>query len=334
VGKDGSVHSFFHATHQFFGHLAAVDFRALGIAAMFQILRVIVRTRAWRNIIAAAYPETRVRWRSVLGAYLGGVALNAVAPARGGDVLKLYLVKHRVEGSTYPTLAATLIVETLFDAAVGIALLVWAIRLGALPSLDAIPDLPSIDWRWPLQHPRAAQVAALVLGIGIGVLLVVATRRVRAFWTRVAQGFVIVREPRAYFTRVVPWQALSWIFRLFAVFWMLRAFHIPATVHNTLLVQIAQSMSTVLPITPGGAGTEQGLLLYLFRGTAGRTALLSFSVGMHITIVIVNVVLGLVAIAIMTKSLRLRRLRRDVASDSGDPEGSEVGDGVAGPPTL
>jgi uncharacterized membrane protein YbhN (UPF0104 family) len=325
------MHSFWHGVQQFFGDLASVDFRALGLAALFQVLRVVVRTRAWRNIIAASYPDTRVRWRSVLGAYLAGVGLNAITPARGGDVLKLYLVKHRIPGSTYPTLAATLIVETLFDAVVGVGLLLWAIHLGVLPSLSAIPHLPSIDWGWPLRHPREAEIAALLLGIAVGALLVIATRRVRAFWHRVAQGFAIVREPRVYLGRVVPWQAASWVLRLAAVFWLLRAFHVPASVHNALLVQLAQSMSTVLPITPGGAGTEQGLLLYLFRGTVGRATLLSFSVGMHITIVVINVVLGLAAIALMTKSLRLRTLRRSM---SGDPERAEVGDGIPRPPSL
>jgi uncharacterized membrane protein YbhN (UPF0104 family) len=112
---------------------------------------------------------------------------------------------------------------------------------------------------------------------------------------------------------------------------MLRAFHLPVSIHNALLVQLAQSLSTVLPITPGGAGTEQGLLLYLFRGAAGRTALLSFSVGMHIAIVVINVVLGLTALALLTRSLRFGRARREA---SGDPERAEVGDGVSGPPAL
>ncbi len=125
------MHVFLHAVGSFFAHLAAVDFAALGIACGLQALRLTVRTAAWRNIIAAAYPGRRVRWLSVLGAYLGGVGLNAVVPARGGDALKLYLVKHRVSGSTYPTLAATLVVETLFDALVGIALLLWGARLPA-----------------------------------------------------------------------------------------------------------------------------------------------------------------------------------------------------------
>src|SRR3954465_3384086 len=95
---------FLHDAGVFFGHLASVNFGALAIALGFQALRVVVRTRAWRNIILAAYPDREVRWRSVLGSYLAGVGLNAITPARSGDVLKLYLVKHRVEGSTYPTL--------------------------------------------------------------------------------------------------------------------------------------------------------------------------------------------------------------------------------------
>jgi len=328
--------TFFHAVGSFFGHLAAVNFAALGIACALQVTRLAVRTRAWRNIVAAAYPETNVRWRYVLGSYFGGVGLNAIAPARGGDVLKLFLLKRRVEGSTYPTLAATLIVETLFDAVVGLALLLWAVHLGVLPSLSALPDLPSIDWSWPLRHPHVAEVAALILGIALGIGLVIATRRIQAFWRRVAQGFTIVRRPREYVRRVVGWQALSWGLRIATVYYMLRAFHVPATIHNALLVQIAQSLSTLLPITPGGAGTEQGLLLYLFGDKVSRTSLLSFSVGMHIAIVAVNLAVGVIAVAALTRSLHLRRLREEADAEREaplrDPEGAEIRDGVAGTP--
>jgi uncharacterized membrane protein YbhN (UPF0104 family) len=310
------LNAFFDAVRSFFEHLAAVDFRALAAAGAFQVLRVLVRTRAWRNIIAAAYPETRVRWRAVLGSYLAGVGVNALTPARAGDIVKLFLVKRRVEGSTYPTLTATLLVETLFDFVVASAIFLWAVHLGVFPSLDRLPRLPSIDWGWPLRHPLVLEIAGPLLGLGAVIGLVWATRRVRTFWRRVAQGFGILREPRLYLRRVVVWQALSWAFRLAAIYWFLRAFSLPANVRNSLLVQTAQSLSTIVPITPGGAGTEQGLLLYLFRGKAGRAEVLSFSVGMHIAVVAVNVVLGVVALALMTRSLRLRRLRSDAAADS------------------
>ncbi len=309
---------FLHDAGLFFRHLAAVDFGALALALAFQALRLVARTRAWRNIIAAAYPDARVRWRNVLGAYLGGVGLNAITPARSGDVLKLFLVKRRVEGSTYPTLGATLVVETLFDAFVGIALLVWAAYLGVLPNIHKLPRLPNIDLRWAFQHPLAIEIGALALGILIGLLLVWATARVRAFWARVRQGFAVLDDRGEYVRTVVTWQALSWVLRLATIYFMLQAFHLPATLHNALLVQIAQSLSTLLPITPGGAGTEQGLLLYLFRGKAARSSLLSFSVGMHIAIVVVNVALGVLAIALLTRSLRLRRLREDAAADAAE----------------
>ena len=309
---------FLHDTGVFFGHLASVNFGALAIALGFQALRLVVRTRAWRNIIAAAYPDREVRWRSVLGSYLAGVGLNAITPARSGDVLKLYLVKHRVEGSTYPTLGATLVVETLFDAAVGITLLIWAAYLGVLPSIHSLPNLPNIDLRWAFKHPVALEIGALVLGIAIGVSLVWATARVRRFWARVRQGFAVLRDGDAYLRGVVSWQALSWVFRLATVYFMLRAFHLPATIHNALLVQIAQSLSTLLPITPGGAGTEQGLLLYLFNGKAARSSVLSFSVGFHIAIVVANVVLGLLAIVLMTRTLKLGRLRAAAKADSAE----------------
>jgi uncharacterized membrane protein YbhN (UPF0104 family) len=312
------MHAFLHDAGVFFRNLADVNFGALGIALLFQAGRLIVRTRAWRNILAASYPKSRVRWRSALGAYLGGVGLNAIAPARSGDVLKLFLIKHRVEGSTYPTLAATLLVETLFDAVVGIGMLLWAVSLGVLPSIHRLPHLPNIDLRWAFEHPLVLEIGALALGIVIGVVLVVATRRVRAFWQRVRQGFAILDDFGAYMYGVVTWQAVSWGFRLGTVFFMLRAFHVDATIHNALLVQIAQSLSTLLPLTPGGAGTEQGLLLYLFRGKASRSSLLSFSVGMHIAIVVVNLTLGALAVGLMTRSFSFKQLRKQAAADAAE----------------
>src|SRR5204863_1938429 len=154
---------------------------------------------------AAAYPRVRIRRTSVVAAYLGGVGLNAIVPARGGDALKLFLVKRRVAGSTYPTLAATLVVETLFDALVGLCLFLWAIHLGALPSLHRLPDLPNIDWRWPLRHPLALKIGLPTIFFLLVGLLAWATQRAIAFWERIKLGFAIVREPVVYLRSVVTW---------------------------------------------------------------------------------------------------------------------------------
>jgi uncharacterized membrane protein YbhN (UPF0104 family) len=297
------------AARTFFHHLAAVGWTALGIALLFHLLRLLSRVPAWRNILRAAFPGSRVPWRGVAGAYFAGIGVNAVLPARSGDVLRLYLVKRRIEGSTYPTLTATVIVETLFDSLVAGAILLWALVAGLLPALDVLPSLPSIDWHWPLHHPRLAAIIGAVWLVVLAVLVVVGARKVKEFRKRVRQGFAILSPPRRFLTGVVTWQSLSWIFRFATVFMFLRAFHVPATAHNTLLVLVVQSLSTLLPFTPGGVGTQQGLIVYVFRRAGiSKSALLSFSIGMQIATTVLSAVLGFGAILLTLRTLRWRKL--------------------------
>ena len=294
----------------FFHHLAAVHWLPLVLALACQTLRLFCRAPAWRNIIRASYPGMAVPRRSVLGAYLAGVGVNAVVPARGGDVLRLYLIRQRLEDATYPTLAATLIVETLFDTVVAGAILLWALTVGVLPGFDVLPHLPQVDWSYPLRHKRES---AIVLAVWLAVLviaLVIAFRRVRSFKQRVGQGFAILRHPKQYLTKVVSWQTLSWAFRLASVYFFLEAFRVPATLHNAALVLVVQSLSTLFPFTPGGVGTQQGFLVYVFdragTGIAG-TLLLSFSVGMYVATTALNVVLGFGALFLMLRTFRWKR---------------------------
>jgi uncharacterized membrane protein YbhN (UPF0104 family) len=294
----------------FFHHLADVHWIPLAIALGFHALRLFARVPAWRNIVRASYPELNVPRRTIAGAYLSGVGVNAIVPARAGDVLKLYLVHDRVQGTTYPTLGATLIVETLLDMVVAGCILAWALVIGVLPGLDVIPHLPQVDWSWPLRHKREAAIIAAVWLTVLALFAVIGIRRAREFKTRVRQGFAIFGTRWAFVTQVCSWQLLSWGFRLASVYFFLQAFTVPATLHNALLVLTVQSLSTLFPFTPGGVGTQQGLLVYVFQragtGISG-TLLLSFSVGMYIAVTIENIVIGFAALFLMLGTLRWRR---------------------------
>jgi glycosyltransferase 2 family protein len=302
------VRTFLDASEAFFRALAAVGWGALGLAVAFHVLRLALRVRGWQNILRAAYPGARVPFRDVFGSYIAGVGVNAIVPARGGDVVKLYLAKHRaVKESSYPTLGSTLVVETLFDFVVATALFLWALKMGLLPGVPDLPSVDAFDWSFVVEHPRIAAFLGSVLVAGLVLLAAWASRRVVAFKAKVARGFAILSDRRTYLTQVVSWQAASWLARIASTFFFLRAFHVDATVETTLAVLVVQGLSTVLPFTPGGAGTQQAVLVFALAGAASRSTILAFSFGQQLVVTIVNVGLGFGAILLMLGTLRWRR---------------------------
>jgi uncharacterized membrane protein YbhN (UPF0104 family) len=298
------VHSFFRSVGHFFHHLATVHWSFLALAVLCVLLRSVLVSRAWFNILRVAYPGKRMRWREIYGAYAGGVGVNAIIPARVGDLAKLYITKRRVEGSTYTTLATTQVALNVFDLAVASLLMLWALIAGVLPGLSVLPSLP--DGNWFLDHYKLTLNILLVIVVVLLLGLVLAAHRIQDFRGRVAQGFSVFRDRPRYFRKVASWQACDWILRFVAIYWFLRAFGIPSSFHNALLVQVVTSISTLFPFTP--AGTEQALVVYVLGKQASRSALIAFAVGVKVTTVVVNVAVGFTAIGIMLKTLRWRRL--------------------------
>ena len=316
------VHRFIDACEAFFNSVTSVAFWPLLLAVSLHVVKLLLRGRAWQNILRASYPETRVPYWGVFGSYMAGVGVNSLAPARGGDVVKLYLVKREVKGSTYPTLGSSLVVETLFDFFVASMLFIWAIKLGVLPGVPDLPALPAFDWSFVIRHPVIAAFIGCVL-IGLAIIGATwASHRVNEFREKLALGFAILRDRRAFLTGVVTWQAGSWLARGAAVYFFLEAFHIPASVDLTVTVLVVQGLSTLLPFTPGGLGTQQAVLVFAFSGTAAASTVLGFSVGMQLVTTAVNVVLGFGAIAIMLRTLRWRE---HVNAEKEEGAGAEPG---------
>jgi uncharacterized membrane protein YbhN (UPF0104 family) len=287
-----------------------VKWAPLGLALACHVVKLLLRARAWQNIVRASYPAGKLRYRTALGAYTAGVGVNSIAPARGGDVIKLYLVKHRMPEARYPTLGATLVVETMFDFVVAGAIMVWALSIGVLPTHQVYSRIPTVDWKFFLRHETGTAIGLGVLLLVAIVLFVWARRRVERFWDRVRLGFAVLRQRRRFVLGVLVPQAISWVLRIGTLYFMLEAFGVNATLHNALLAQVVDSLATLFPATPGGAGTKQGLIVFVFRSEAvSRTLLLAFSVGMNIAITVVNLVLGIAAIGLMARTLSFRKLR-------------------------
>ncbi len=303
------------AVAAFWDYLASVRPLPLAIAIGCHVVKTICTSRAWRNVLAAAYPEARVRWFSIWAAYVAGVGVNAIFPARAGDVVRLGMAHRAVKGATYTTLVSSSLVLAIVDAVCAVALFVWALTQGVFPSFGALPSLPSFDFAWFLDHPQVSQVLLVIAVFGLIALAIWIRANVAEFREHVGQAFTVVHSPARWLRTVVAWQLAEWALRLTTIWFMLAAFGIDQSLRNVLLVQVSQSLATLVPVSPGGVGTEQAFLVYTLRGQAPRSALLAFSVGMKLTLTAVNVVLGFTAILLTFRTFRFRK----ATADAGQP---------------
>lgn len=309
---------FFNVAAEFFRHLSDIEWTSFGIALLCLLGMQLSRAWAWRSVLRAAYPDRPLPFLPLSAAYLAGAGINAILPAHAGDVTKVFLVKRQIPGSSYPAVTSSFLVQTVFDTSVGVLVLLYAITQGLLPPLPRIPDLPAFEIAFWVEHPQvfAIVVAATLLAIAIAIYLL--AHRVRRFWDRVKQGVVILTEPRRYLREVAAWQGVGWLLR-FAAFWFfLEAFGIGGSVGNVMLVMSVQAIANIVPLTPGGAGAQQALLIATLAGPS-RTAVLSFSVGTQIAMAAWSVVLGFAAILLVFRTTDWRGLIRQ-AQDEADQE--------------
>ena len=289
----------------FLDQLTSVEPLPMLLALVAHVAKLGCTSMAWRNVLAAAYPAAEVPRRSIFGAYVAGVGVNAIVPIRAGDAVRVVLAHRAVSGSTYTTVVSSTLVLSIFDIAAASAVLIWAaLTQEALPGFGDLPRLPSFDFAWLLDHPLAFELmlaGLLIALIGVGVWI---SGHVADFWDRVRQAFTVLRSPPRYLRSVAAWQAGDWLLRLVVIWFLLDAFGIPQSLENVLLVQVSSSIATLVPLTPAGIGTEQAFLLFVFQGTVPAADLLAFSVGAKLTTVATNVVVGFTAIALILRTLR------------------------------
>ena len=164
--------------------------------------------------------------------------------------------------------------------------------LGAFPTLPSLPSIPAPAMAvlvlpaaaaWPLGRRAAGRLRALAAGM--------------------RQGGAILRTPLRYVRDVAALQAAAWCCRVGVTFFLLQAFGLPASLGDALLVIGVGAVAGLVPLAPGGAGTQQVLLGYALRDTATTTAVLSFSVGLQVGVTAVNAAVGLAAAMVIFGTL-------------------------------
>ena len=288
--------SFLDAVGDFVRNLASVQWGSLliGLAAFGAYLTL--RSRAYFNVLRAAYPDARIEFRRIWGAYLAAYGFNNVVPARGGDVIKLFLARTSVPGSSYPAVGSSFFVEAIFDLCIAIPILAYAFSQGAFPKPPDFAALPAFDIAFLASNPRFTLFALTVLGILVLVAFAILSARVRAFWARVRQGLTILRDRRRYLREVFALQLAGWTLRFTAFWLLLEAFGVGGSVRNVALVLGVNAVAALVPFTPGGAGVQQALLVKVFGGSAAGATVAAYSVGQQIAIATFSFAAGFAAL--------------------------------------
>jgi uncharacterized protein (TIRG00374 family) len=321
-----SISSFLNAAGQFFADLAAVHWLALLGGLAFFGLNLTLRSRAFFNSLRAAYPATPFQWRRIWGAYLAAVGFNNVVPARGGDVIKLFLTRSSIPGSRYPTVAAAFFVESIFDVGVGVFVLIFAFTQGVFPRPPDFSKLSSFDISYLAEHFHLTLFLLTALGVAGLVAFALLAERAKAFWSRVRQGLTILSDRRRYLREVAALQALGWICRFVAFWFLLDAFRVGGSVKNVLLVFAVNQVAGAVPFTPGGAGVQQALLVKVFATSAPTAVVAAYSVGQQIAIAVFTALIGLGAVVFIFRFRSFREvLHAGRASRAAEREAERAG---------
>ncbi len=295
------IRSFLDAVGKFFENLARIDPALLALGLLCFGVYLSFRARAFFHVLQAAYPAERVAFRRIWGAYIAAYGFNNVIPARGGDVIKVFLTRTSIPSSSYPAIGAALFVEAGFDLAMGIPILIFAFTQGVFPRPPEWADIGAFDLSFFAQNLRLTLFLATLLTLGGLVAFAVLSVRVKAFWGRVRQGLTILGDRRRYLREVFLVQFAGWLFR-FAAFWLLlEAFNVGGSVKNVLLVLGVNAVASALPFTPGGAGVQQAFLVKVFAGTASGATIAAYSVGQQIAIALFSIGVGFLAIVTIFK---------------------------------
>jgi uncharacterized membrane protein YbhN (UPF0104 family) len=269
-----SIQSFRHGAEEFFHRLADIGWPAMAVALALYAAHLLARSRAWQNVLRAAYPERKVPYPQIAAAYLAGAGLNSFIPARVGDAVKIFLAKR-----------------------------------------PELPDLPAFDISFWAEHPSFLLFFLTALGIVVVVTFALLARRVEAFWDHVKQGAIVLTDPSRYLRTVASWQGVGWLLRFFSFWFFLEAFHIGGSFQNVLLVMSVQTVATLLPLTPGGAGAQQALLVATLVGP-GPIAVLTYSVGQQIAVAAWTAILGALALIFVFRTTDWRRLIRSASREA------------------
>lgn len=263
-------------------------------AVALYFMGVWLRSARWGLLL----PEHAVRNSVLFRALVVGFTVNNLLPLRMGEVARAYLLS-RWGRVAYTATIASLIVERVLDG-LSLALLL-------LLAMWLLPNPPGYLWAVSAIAAGAFFAGAAVLAIAAwraSVLTTIADviarplpLRLRTAVTNAAAGFtrslVLVHDP-GRLARLLGLSLIAWCLELGLFFVLMLSLGIAGSYPQALLVGSAANFATLLPSSPGYAGTFDAALtkvaqdgLNISAGLAG-----AYDLVVHATLFLPVIVVG------------------------------------------
>lgn len=290
-----------------FGDAVAGAHVGLLVAAVaLHVSAQLCRGLGWHGVLSAPWPA--VTRRRACAWHVCGAGVSGVLSARGGDATRIALARRDLPEATWPALAGTLAAEGSFESASGLVIALLALKLGGVGTVHA---------------PSPVLLAAVAVGAVVVAVLAARAARVRRLVREVGRGLAVLRQPRRWATRVLPWQVVSRALRLAAATCFLLAFGLPATPAVVLAACAAQGSGSAVPLPGAGPATIAAGLLVALPIAAGKAvdpgAIGALALVWPTALTATGVVLSTVLLAVLSGARTPRGLLRFARSLRGRP---------------
>ncbi|MDO8186198.1 lysylphosphatidylglycerol synthase transmembrane domain-containing protein [Conexibacter sp. JD483] len=265
----------------------------------------LMRAERWERILRRA--DVRAKRADVYALTPIGYMGNNVLPARGGELLRTFLLGARVEGTTKRTILGTILAERVLDAvALGIILVVLA--------SDLLGDLPKPSGTLLL---AGAGVVVLLL-VGAAVALLKFRERLMFVLESLLPMLAPVKQLLSGTGAVLlVVSLLIWVVEASVYKMVGHALHIELSIRDGLAVVAFTNAASLIPAAPGYIGTYDAAVIFAVNAVtnAPRSAVLSYLILLRFVLFVPITVVGFVLLVVRYGGLSRVRAARDAARD-------------------
>lgn len=273
--------------------LLAANWWFIAPAIGLYFLGVWLRSARWGLLLPAHAIKTSTLFRALVV----GFTVNNLLPLRMGEVARVYLLSRWCRVPSGATIAS-LVVERVLD---GLSLAVLL-----LVALSVVPAPGYLRWVGGIAGAGFLSGAALLalaawrtsaITAIAGLIARLLPARFGAIVERLAESFarslVLVHDPLRL-VRLLVLSLLAWSIELGLFFVLLGAFGLPSSYPVALLVGSAANFATLLPSSPGYAGTFDAALITVVQDTLNVPAFqaTAYDFAVHMTLLVPVVVVG------------------------------------------